>query len=630
MKGIKNMSIRWKLVLMIMAGSFITLLLGLALNLYFEAAKYKSGVMNSYLTHASIIAEWIASPLHHKKVDEIYDIMSRYEKLQKISSIKVYDKANRYVTGYFKEYPDTLHNIIHVSSFQSYQHGVAHIHVPIYYQGGQTGTLCFMARSDHLKKVLISTLRMGLIFLFPVLIVVTLMALWMQRYISSPLIKLASVTQKVARENDYSFTIEKNSSDEIGTLYDAFNHLLKQVLHHGEEMKETNLKLQVEKQKAIQSDQLKSAFLGNMSHEIRTPMNAIIGFTQLFQRNDLSLEKRKQYIDFIKKSSESLTKVIDDIIDMSRIEAGELSLIKKQFRLVPLLEKIEATINVELMMADKKHIQNILSYDKQCSDLIIDNDSHRLRQVLINLLLNAVKFTEKGSINFGFNIFNENEIIFFVKDTGIGIEKNQKNDIFERFVKSESDGIKKTYRGAGLGLAIAKNLVNLMNGRIWYESEPGQGTAFYFTAPFAVTILNTNYIEHRDKATKDFNSMNDWSGKTILVAEDEESNFLLIHEILCPTNVKIVHARNGKEAIEIYKKQKTVDVVLMDIKMPLMDGFEASEAIKEVNPAQVIIAQTAFALKDERERLMNAGFDNYIAKPIMPDDLMQLVAKYLT
>ncbi len=367
-----------------------------------------------------------------------------------------------------------------------------------------------------------------------------------------------------------------------------------------------------------------------MSHEIRTPMNAIIGFTQLFHRNDLSLEKRKQYIDFIRKSSESLTKVIDDIIDMSRIEAGELSLIKKQFRLVPLLEEIETIVNLELMMADKKHIQIILSYDKHCSELILHNDSHRLKQVLINLLLNAVKFNEKGSINFGFNIYSENEIIFFVKDTGIGIDKNQKNDIFERFVKSDTDGINNAYRGAGLGLAISKNLVNLMKGRIWYESEPGKGAAFYFTAPLAVTIINTNYNERPDKATKEFNSMNDWSGKTILVAEDEESNFLLIHEILSPANVNILHARNGIEALEIYQEQKNIDVVLMDIKMPLMDGFEASEAIKEINPSQIIIAQTAFALKDERERLMNAGFDNYIAKPIMPDDLIQLVAKYLT
>ncbi len=630
MKNLKNISIRWKLVLMIMAGSLITLILGLLLNILFEKKRYESNLMDEYYTHAVIIGQWIAEPLSKGNLAGVNEILNQYGKIEDISNIIVYDKENLFITGFYHYYSDTIHKNISTDSFKRYVNNVAHIHTPITINEKQLGTLCFTAPSSHLKNIFFTSFRLFLLFIIPVFVIMYLIAMWMQRYISAPLINLAHVTEKTAREHDYSIQINKSSEDEIGKLHDAFNHLLREVQRYETNMRVSTARLQKEKRKAIESDNLKTAFLGNMSHEIRTPMNAIIGFTHLFNRENLSIEKKKEFASYIQKSSDSLAQLIDDIIDLSRMESGELSLRKKHFSIVSLMEKAKEISLLECKFAKKDQLELIFSFDERYAEMHMYNDPVRLKQILLNLLSNAIKFTEKGSVNFGFNVYNTQEIIFFVKDTGIGIKKDLKHDIFERFVKLENMKDHTLYRGAGLGLAISKNLVNLMKGRIWYEPGPAGGTSFYFTVPLSDKVIFNKESAKTDGSTIDNLNLKSWKDKVLLVAEDEESNFILIDEIMRPAEIKILRARNGKEAVELFRIHPHVDLVLMDIKMPVMDGLEAATAIRQINPKQVIIAQTAFALKDEQEKFKRAGMDDYIAKPIMPDELIQLIDKYLS
>jgi CheY-like chemotaxis protein/nitrogen-specific signal transduction histidine kinase len=371
-------------------------------------------------------------------------------------------------------------------------------------------------------------------------------------------------------------------------------------------------------EKAKEADRLKSAFLANMSHEIRTPMNGIIGFAEMLQESDLLEEKRSFYANIIMNSSRQLLSIINDVLDMSTIEAGLVEIKKAPVSINEILRELKEFF---LQKADEKNIKLIC--EKTLSDdlSVINTDQTKVQQILTNFISNAIKFTQKGSVSFGYTLKN-NLLEFYVKDTGIGIDEKFHQEIFERFRQVNMEYTKETI-GNGLGLSISKRLVELLGGEIWLTSEPNTGSIFYFTLPYQPAILDTK----EKKITQNtYHAMD--KKMTILIAEDEEYNRIFIEEILQSDNRTILAAENGVEAIEIAQNHPEIKFILMDIKMPIISGIEALNTIKKFNKTVPIIALTAFSMESDKIHLMNQGFDDYIAKPIVKSDLMRIMEKF--
>jgi signal transduction histidine kinase/CheY-like chemotaxis protein/ligand-binding sensor domain-containing protein len=376
------------------------------------------------------------------------------------------------------------------------------------------------------------------------------------------------------------------------------------------------------KEKAEESDRLKSAFLANMSHEIRTPMNGILGFTELLEEPQLTGEDQKKYIAIIKKSGDRLLKTINDIINISRIESGELNV---SFSNTNINDQMEEIYNFFKLAVEKKGIQfsfeNSLSNEKS----IIKTDQEKVNAILINLVNNAIKYTDIGSIKFGYNLKTDSEpveLVFYVMDTGIGISKNRQEAIFERFIQAEIQD-KMARQGSGLGLSIAKSYVQILNGKIWIDSEEGKGSTFYFTLPY-------NSVK-RELAEKDVSPGTKYEPQidklNILIAEDDESSNLLLQTIVKNISNELLYSKTGIETIELCRKHPDINLILMDIQMPQTNGYEATRQIRQFNKDVIIIAQTAFGLIGDREKALEAGCDDYISKPVKREELIQMIER---
>ncbi len=369
-----------------------------------------------------------------------------------------------------------------------------------------------------------------------------------------------------------------------------------------------------------ESDRLKSAFLANMSHEIRTPMNAIVGFANLLKDNDLSEADKNDFIAVINSNSETLLVLIDDILDLSLIEANQLNLKKETFSLNEMLDHLYSSYS---LLNNKSELSIRLSNTLYERDLYIFSDRIRIKQVLTNLLNNAYKFTEKGYLEIGLTEY-ENQLSLYVKDTGIGISADDLAHIFERFRKIDSQN-NASYRGTGLGLAISKALAQLLDGNLTVESVHGEGSLFRLNLPWSVASVNENKVETKSSVI----GTQKWEGHDILIVEDEKANYLYAKKVLSKLEVNVHWAENGEEAIRLLSEKQNYHLILMDIKMPVLDGFEATRIIKEKNPHQVVIALTAYARPEDRLRFMDAGFDDYLSKPITPNDLLGVISRYI-
>lgn len=387
---------------------------------------------------------------------------------------------------------------------------------------------------------------------------------------------------------------------------------------HLKNLQKAKEELSLEKEKAEEHNELKTAFISNISHEIRTPMNGIIGFSNLLKKSSLPESKRAQYTEYIEKNSKQLMAIVNNLLDISKIETGQIELVKSEFSVSELLNDLQLNFK---QIAASKDLDLMFEKDITAENDIIYADKTKLQQILNNLVTNAIKFTESGYIKIGC-YFEEQFIKFYVRDTGIGIAADHLDKIFNRFSQIEK-GISRKYGGTGLGLAICKSYVELMDGQIWVNSFPAKGSQFNFAIPY---VSVEKKIE-KEKINQ--SSQTDWKDYTILVAEDEESNFQYIKELLLDSHVNLIHVENGLDAVEIAKSNKAVNLVLMDIKMPIMNGLEATRKIKETRPDLPIIAQTAFAAGKDREESLSAGCDNYIAKPMSTIKLIELISKYL-
>jgi signal transduction histidine kinase len=371
------------------------------------------------------------------------------------------------------------------------------------------------------------------------------------------------------------------------------------------ELENKNIELQIAKEKAEESVRLKTAFLNNISHEIRTPLNGILGFGQLISNGQLLPTEKAKYLSMLDESSNRLITTVTNFIDISQLQSKSQTV----FKLTIIPENIIEEI-VSIFKARNKKSGLTINYQTPINtyDIHLITDKELLHKILFHLVENAVKFTQEGNISIGFER-EGNNLIFFIKDTGIGIENSKKELIFNEFAQGDSSS-NRGYEGSGLGLSVAKGYVELLGGKIWLESELGKGSTFYFSLPLQsdeneiVTII-------QEKELKKTNGLN-----TILVAEDDAINYFLLKMILKNDNLILLHAENGKEALDMCKENASIQLILMDLKMPIMDGFEATKEIKKFRKELPIIALTAYTENEVKQQAMQAGCIDFISKPV--------------
>ena len=380
--------------------------------------------------------------------------------------------------------------------------------------------------------------------------------------------------------------------------------------------KHVELELIQAKEKAEESDRLKSAFLANMSHEIRTPLNAIVGFSSLLAETD-EIELRQAYMSLVQENNELLLNLISDILDISKIEAGTVELIITRVDVARLCREVISTCS------HKKHEEAVgLRFDESSPQIMVDADKNRIMQVLSNFMTNALKFTTKGSITLSYTLNDDGQVRFCVTDTGKGIPAEQCHDIFNRFVKLDS-----FVQGAGLGLSICQSLVERMGGKIGVESCVGKGSCFWFTHPFtSATQSASTLVTENDMLATLKKAVSRNYKPLILVAEDIDSNYLLI-EALLKKDYRLVRAHNGSEAIELFNAE-TPDLILMDMKMPGISGIDTTTLLRKTGTQVPIVALTAFAYADDKSLAFDAGCNDFLTKPVSPPELRRVVSKW--
>jgi PAS domain S-box-containing protein len=431
---------------------------------------------------------------------------------------------------------------------------------------------------------------------------------------------LKNLEYEIVRPDGVTFDGEVSS----GAIYsgDGKPESMVLIIKNISDRKEAERKLIEAKFKAEESDKLKTAFLSNMSHEIRTPMNAIVGFSDLLADEGLTPEERKEFISQINQGADDLMRLIDDIIDIAKIEAGQVNLHIAECFVRDLFKELHLIFIQNIHRTGKDRVTMSLKWDWPVNDLAIYTDPFRLKQILVNLLGNAVKFTDEGEIVLGIEEHREG-IRFYVKDSGIGIREEKQKVIFDRFMQGHENK-SRLYGGTGLGLAISKNLTEILGGEIGVISKSGEGATFWFILPRnEVPLKYEAALRAPSQGTKS------WEGKKVLIAEDDHSNYYFLYEALRDTGAEILWAKDGEETLEIFRSTPDLDLILMDINMPLVNGYECTRIIKKENPDMPVIAQTAYAMAGEREISREAGCDDYLSKPIKVKELLGTLARHL-
>jgi len=430
-----------------------------------------------------------------------------------------------------------------------------------------------------------------------------------RRWVGKPLRAVSRILQKGDRGQIEHLKHLKTEFREIGELFEKFL--------------DQSAELEKAKHQAEEADRLKTAFLANMSHEIRTPMNGILGFAELLRDPELTVKERLAFIEIIIRSGKNLLTIINDIIDISKIEAGLMTIDLTACNLNQVInENLNFFSKHDLVLKKELELKCRKQFADESANMV--SDPVRLNQILTNLIGNAVKFTASGHIEVGYRLQDSYTLLLYVKDTGMGIPAEKQTAIFDRFIQADNSHTRQ-FEGTGLGLAITKALVDLMRGQLWVESNPGEGATFYITLPYIpieakAEVLDLPAITDR---------VPDYTGKTILVAEDVEDNFRFFKSVLQKTNARVVWVKNGREAVDKALSGRPPDLILMDLRMPVMNGYDATREIKKQKPQIPIIAQTAYSLDGDRSKSMDAGCDEYIAKPIDIQQLYHLIDRFI-
>jgi PAS domain S-box-containing protein len=440
---------------------------------------------------------------------------------------------------------------------------------------------------------------------------------WEEVHLTS--VKILGVERIISISRD--ITVRKSIEDKLHTINRILKERNEEYAALNEEYVAQNEKLQSALEKAAEADKLKNSFLANMSHEIRTPMNAIMGFSSLLDRGNLPEEKQRYFAQIIRKRSSDLLKIIDDILDISKIEANQIVIKKTNGSIREFLNEIFEYSLTKAQIDAKTAVKLSLAY--QLDDSVgLFTDFGRVKQVFFNLIENALKFTQKGSIEIGCQLHSQKTILFYVKDTGTGIAKDNQKIIFERFHQAHSS-IEPNFGGTGLGLAISKGLVELLGGTIWVESDLGIGSKFCFTLPLdLIDHLPSNNYTTEPLPISEINA-------TILIVEDDELNANYLKEVLLESNAKLLMASDGQMALDIATKHPEIDLVLLDLRLPDESGLNLIKPLRLLCPNVKIIIQSAYATTEDKALGQNAGSDGYITKPIDPNFLINNILKTL-
>ena len=631
-EAMKGRSIRWRTTVLIIGGSVVSAMLiaagvaGFGVNRFWQATGAEVSV-------AGRLASYQAAPaLARGDRDAAAQVLASLRAERPIRDALLYDAAgacfaafHRSAGGGCPAQPGP--------GLGSESTGLA-VTLPVPPGGARMGTLLLVAGPPPFKaavRIYWAFLRW---FFLLGLVVGLITAALAHRQVSSPILQIANIAQRIAQTHGFEERIPVAGHDELAVLARSLNTVLEEIGRRDAERAEDRRQLEqqiaecsrVNKEllfaidKAEEASRLKGEFLANMSHEIRTPMNGILGFTQLCLSTGLT-EDQRDYLDTVERSAEALMQLLNDILDVSKIEAGKVELDRAPFSM---RDCVESSTRTMFAAAQQKGLELTWDVDPQIPDILVGDES-RIRQVLLNLLGNAIKFTDEGSVRVtvGMEPAPDSSLVahFAVRDTGPGVPADKRKIIFEPFRQADGSTTRR-YGGTGLGLAISSGLVDIMNGRIWVESELGRGSTFHFTAPFT---LGAPVMPKRAAAPA---ASMECTPLSILVAEDNVVSQRLVTALLKERGHSVTLAGNGCQALDLVERHD-FDLLLMDIQMPEMDGLQATAEIRYREGPKgkhiPIVAMTAHAMAGDRERCLDAGMDGYIAKPIHPGELMALI-----
>lgn len=657
----KNLKIKYKIAIVSLLTTLILGLLFTTLDLF---SHYKTGTEIYKRSGMSIVRNIEYQVAHFTIINDVVELQRIVDKIIQLNpdiryvfildrkkNVVVHTFKNGFPTDLLKVNPESFQNI---SLIDANGESIYDFSCPV--NEGVLGTIRIGVRRNKLIAQLKKELTMHVLLLVGFIIIGILLSLFISNMISRPINKLVGLTKQVSKGN-FETVVEIHSKDEIGILADSFSNMCKNLKdltselklkieqlneknaeyemlyeEHSsqneelsvniEEIQYINKELMAAKEKAEESDRLKTAFLANISHEIRTPMNGIMGFASMLKSPDLSSAQQQKYIDIIEKSGKRMLNIIHNLIDISMIESNQADLYLEPEHLNTILDDLYTFFKPQ---TDSKGIQLILKKELPNEKSTIDIDKNKLVQVISNLINNAIKFTPSGRIVFGYEV-QRTIIKFYVHDTGIGIPENMKEIIFKRFQQADYS-YSKGFDGSGLGLSISKAFVEMHGGKIWVDSTIGEGSSFYFTIPHKSSSIKQLFNTDENE---DIREVNFPKGLTILVTEDDLTSYLYLEEILKEYSFKILLAQTGIEAIDIVKKNTDIDLILMDIKMPEMNGLDACRIIKAIYPKIPVIIQSAYTQPQDKQKAIQAGCDEYLTKPLVKKTLMDIIAKYVS
>lgn len=646
MKFYNQLSIRQKIISIILTVTIVSVITGFTIEIISNFKTSRTELKNNITLDAKLTADYLVPTFLFNDQAGAKKILMNLTNIPAVIYGAAYDPAGTLHAEYESStFVDSVKSFTGLLKSAEEKKMII-IREPLKSKDKVLGTLILIVSTDIIREKTKNHIKLVLIILVISILFAILLALWLERIISGPILRLAAVTRRIQDTLDYSVRVKKEAYDETGTLYDGFNEMLqsieagkkervlaqKKLLEERELLEirviERTKELNTAKEKAEETDKLKSAFLANMSHEIRTPLNAILGFSALIRDSSTTAEELDEYYRMMETSGNDLINLIDDILDISLIEANQIKINLQDTHIIQLAEEVFRTFKQSLYSENPNNpVTPVFVVPPDKADYILYTDPLRLKQILLNILNNAIKFTPEGSIEFCyFPNETKTHLVFYIKDTGIGIPKNQQEKIFERFTKV-ADIKTKHYRGTGLGLSIALKLTQLLNGDITVESELNVGSVFYLTFPMTRGL---SPIIIPDKKTKD-ESLAFLSGKVILIAEDVEYNYRYLEIILSKNqDVKILWAKNGLEAVDLCRKNHDINIVLMDIQMPEMNGLDATALIKSENKSLPVIAQTAYATPPDILAAHNAGCDDIVVKPINKNELLRKMAERIS
>lgn len=660
---ISRLKIKHKIALLLFLVVFVLGLVITSIDLY---THFKSGV-RSYKEYGLSIVRNIEYQIAH--FTYIRDIVELQRIINSITTnnpdidyLFITDTKNKVVVHSFEDkFPINLLEINNtpiqnIVLLDTPKHGIYDFSYPV--DNGNLGIirmginrirLFHQIRNEFIAKL---SLLLGFLILGIILSYIT------SKRISKPINELANLTKKVSK-GDFEIDIKVKSKDEVGILAESFNYMCvnlkalteeltqkiielndknaeyemlfeeyssqnEELSVNIEEIQYINTELLKAKNKAEESDKLKTAFLANISHEIRTPMNGIMGFADMLKSPDLTKEQLVKYVEIIERSGNRMLNIIHNLIDISMIESNQAKIYLEAFPINNIIDELHAFFKPQ---ADVKRIQLIHKKELPDEKSIINIDKNKVTQVISNLLNNALKFTKSGRIVFGYEALRA-KIKFYVHDTGIGIKEEMKENIFKRFEQADYS-YSKGYDGSGLGLSISKAFVEMHGGQIWVDSYPGEGSSFYFTIPHESAAIKKMFKSDQENSDLQYQEAQLPHGLKVLVAEDDQTSFLLLEEAFSDLNYNIVLAQTGVEAIKIFKENQDIDLILMDIKMPEMDGVEACKRIKKLNSNVPVIMLSAYTQPVDKQKAILAGCDDYITKPVVKKKLIAIISKYV-